>query len=363
MDFASFFNNFWATSGVTLIKVFAILVFGIILIRIIKRYAKKALTTSSLETGLSSFLLSLITAILYILLIFLVLSTLGVSMGAFIAALSAAGLAIALALQDSLSNLASGILILFNKPFVEGDYIKVGSEEGVVKSVRIFTTQIETYDKKVITLPNKSIVNGNVVNYTTSPLRRVTIDFCVSYDADQEYIKSVVREAFKDNKLALKSPKLFIGIDRYSEHGVVFEFKIWGKSEDYWDLYYDAYEKLTDALHNAGIKITNNESVVKFSPEEIEAKKQMFKKSTDNRASKAKPKKVKAEIINEDDILKESENKEPAIEEAIAIAYEETPSIESSVISESSRIIEQHEPSDNAQKKKKRKWLWGRDDE
>ena len=149
MDFASIFNNFWSTTGVTLIKTFAMIVLGLLLIKIIMRYVKKVFMASQMEAGLSSFLLSVIRAVLYVLLIFLIFSTLGVSMGAFIAALSAAGLAVALALQDSLSNLASGILILVNKPFVEGDYIRVGTDEGTVKSVRIFTTQFESYDKKI----------------------------------------------------------------------------------------------------------------------------------------------------------------------------------------------------------------------
>lgn len=268
MDFAELFNNFWSTTGITIIKTFAIIIIGLLLIKIIMRYVRKIFMTSQMEAGLTSFLLSLIKAVLYVLLIFIVMSTLGISTGAIIAALSAAGLAIALALQDSLSNLASGILILVNKPFVEGDYIKVGSDEGIVKSVRIFTTQIESYDKKVITIPNKSVINNNVVNYTSSPTRRVTITFCVPYNADQEYIKEVIKDEFRHCKYAISSPPLFIGIENYDEHGLMFVVKIWGKSEDYWSLYYLTYEKLTRALNNAGITITNDNSVIKLSDTE-----------------------------------------------------------------------------------------------
>lgn len=268
MDFAALFNNFWSTTGITIIKTFAIIIIGLLLIKIIMRYVRKIFMTSQMEAGLTSFLLSIIKAAMYVLLIFIIMSTLGVSMGAIVAALSAAGLAIALALQDSLSNLASGILILVNKPFVEGDYIRVGTDEGTVKSVRIFTTQIESYDKKVITIPNKSVINSNVVNYTTSPTRRVSVTFCVPYNADQDYIISVVKDEFKQCKYAINSPPLFVGIENYDEHGLMFIIKIWSKAEDYWSLYYLTYEKLTRALKNAGITITNDNSVVKLSDTE-----------------------------------------------------------------------------------------------
>ena len=367
MDFASFFNDFFATTGITLIKVFAIIIFGILLIKIIMRYTKRAFMASSMEAGLTSFLLSVIRAVLYILLLFLVLSTLGVSMAAFIAALSAAGLAIALALQDSLSNLASGILILVNKPFVEGDYIKVGTEEGVVKSVRIFTTQIETYDKKVITLPNKSIVNGNVINYTSSPLRRVDISFCVPYGTDQQYVKQVVRDAFKNNKIALKSPSLYINVDKYDEHGLLFAFRIWGKSEDYWDLYEDAYTKLTDALYNAGIVISNNQSIIRFDKDEVEGRKSFFKKATESKVVKneenanagksKKEKKIKVEVV-EENVNDKDDNNTVEVDEAkevVAIPYEEQPVIESNTLTSPNSLL------DAPQSKKKRKW-WGRKD-
>ena len=362
MDIASFFNDFWVTTGITLIKVFAILVFGILLIKIIMRYTKKAFMASTMEAGLTSFLLSVIRAVLYIILLFMVLSTLGVSMAAFIAALSAAGLAIALALQDSLSNLASGILILVNKPFVEGDYIKVGTEEGTVKSVRIFTTQIETYDKKVITLPNKSIGNGNVMNYTSSPLRRVDINFCVPFGTDQNYVKETVREAFKNNKIALKSPALYINVDKYDEHGLLFSFRIWGKSEDYWDLYEDAYTRLTDALNEANIQITNNQSVVKLDQDEIDLKKMQVKKALQDKQAKAdaklsakeakKDKKTKVVVIDG-----EKDKKQKKVGDTVAIPYQEQVVLESSTITTPSALLDSPTPT------KKKRRLWGRKDD
>ncbi len=330
MDFTNFFNNFWETTGITLIKVFAILVFGILLIKIIMRYTRKAFMSSSMEVGLTSFLLSVIRVVLYILLLFIVLSTLGVSMAAFIAALSAAGLAIALALQDSLSNLASGILILVNKPFVEGDYIKVGTEEGTVRSVRIFTTQIETYDKKIITLPNKSIVNGNVINYTSSPLRRVDINFCVPFGTSQEYVKNTVLDAFKTAKYALKSPSIYINVDNFDEHGLLFSFRIWGKSEDYWDLYAEAYEKLTDALYNAGIQITNNISIVKLREDELKSKKSSTTKKSKNETSS---KKNTTKKTSKSELTESNSNK--------AISYKEPIALSSSVIVTPSALISQ----------------------
>ena len=340
MDFASFFNNFWSTTGVTLIKTFAIIVLGLLLIKIVMRYVKKVFMASQMEAGLSSFLLSVIRAVLYVLLIFLVLSTLGVSMGAFIAALSAAGLAVALALQDSLSNLASGILILVNKPFVEGDYIRVGTDEGTVKSVRIFTTQIESYDKKIITIPNKSVINSNVVNYTSSPTRRVTILFCVPYSADIEYIKKVIQEEFKTCKYAIKSPAMFVGIENYTDHGVQMVLKIWGKAEDYWGLYYLAYEKLTRALFDAGVTITNDHSIINISDTERKLKENETRKAIFESKLKAQQKEI------------ENKNNNPKQVEA---QLDETENIETTLVP-----VEENDDISKEKTKKKRKFLWGR---
>lgn len=342
MDFASIFNNFWSTTGVTLIKTFAIIVLGLLLIKIIMRYVKKVFMASQMEAGLSSFLLSVIRAVLYVLLIFLIFSTLGVSMGAFIAALSAAGLAVALALQDSLSNLASGILILVNKPFVEGDYIRVGTDEGTVKSVRIFTTQIESYDKKIITIPNKAVINSNVVNYTSSPTRRVTILFCVPYNSEIDYIKSVIQNEFKTCKYAIKSPEMFIGIENYNDHGVQMTFKIWSKSEDYWGLYYLAYEKLTRALKDAGITITNDHSIINISDTERRLKENETRKAIYES-------KLKAQKQNE-----EKSPKTQQIEKQVE-KEEKTQNFETKIttVEENADILEE-------KPKKKRKFLWGR---
>ena len=364
MDFIGMFNNFFETTGITIIKVFIIIILGVLLIKLLMRYIKRALMASSLEAGLSSFLLSVINAVLYIMLIFIVMSTLGVSMGAFIAALSAAGLAIALALQDSLSNLASGILILVNKPFVEGDYIKIGSEEGTVKTVKIFTTQIETYDKKLITIPNKSIVNGNVINYTTSPLRRVDLTFCVAFGTKQDDVKNVVKEKFKETKFGVKSPNLFIGVNKYTEHGLEFSFKIWGKAEDYWDLYYEAYEKLTDALQTANIVITNNQSIVKLSEEDIQARKEQLNQSKvfrklkeEEKASKKKKHKEEKEDIEViDENLVEIINQEETTAE---LPFVEQPKLQSPEIN--LQLEESPSQDLNEEKpKKKRKWFWGK---
>lgn len=346
MDFATIFNNFWSTTGVTLIKTFAILVFGLLLIKIIMRYIRKAFMASQMEAGLSSFLMSVIRAVLYVLLIFVIFSTLGVSMGAFIAALSAAGLAVALALQDSLSNLASGILILINKPFVEGDYIRVGTDEGIVKSVRIFTTQIESYDKKVITIPNKSVISNNVVNYTSSPTRRVTILFCVPYNADIDFIKNVVQEEFKTCKYAIKSPAMFVGIENYDDHGVQMVLKIWGKSEDYWGLYYLAYEKLTHALNDAGITITNDHSIINIASNERKLKENETRKAIFESKLKAQ---------KELDAKTAKANRKAEQDTAPSQPQDEQPQkVETSII----MVEENAEPI--KQKSKKKRWFsWG----
>ena len=139
---------------------------------------------SKYEDTLKKFLLNLISWTLKVVLIISVLGTLGVETTSFAAILASAGLAVGLALQGSLSNFAGGVLIMIFKPFKAGDYIEAQGLAGSVKEIEIFTTKLTTPDNKEIIIPNGTLSNGNITNYSSQPTRRVDLSFGVGYESD-----------------------------------------------------------------------------------------------------------------------------------------------------------------------------------
>ena len=248
------FNTFFETVGIQIIQCLAVFVVGVIVIRIVKTAIKRA-TKDSNNPTLVGFFISCLNVFLYLVIFYIIFSILGISTASFIAALSAAGLAIALSLKDSLSNLANGVLIVSTKPFVEGDYVLIGSVEGTVKSVKMFTTKIVTIDNKEITIPNSKVISGEIVNYSARTTRRVDLDVYVSYDSDIEKVKKVLIDVMKKNKLVAKSPAPFARLNKYGDSCLEFRIKAWTSTDTYWDCYYDLMEEFIKALEENHIKV------------------------------------------------------------------------------------------------------------
>ncbi|MGN1227980.1 MAG: mechanosensitive ion channel family protein [Christensenellales bacterium] len=251
------FNTFFETVGIQIIQCLFVFVIGVIAIRIIKSVIKKSTSKSNNQT-LVNFFISCLNVFLYVVLIYIIFAILGISTTSFIAALSAAGLAIALSLKDSLSNLANGVLIVSTKPFVEGDYVKIGSVEGTVKSVKMFTTKIVTVDNKEITIPNSHIITGEIINYSARTTRRVDLDVYVAYGSDIEKVKAVLIDVMKKHPKIAKNPAPFARLNKYGESALEFRIKAWTSTESYWDCYYDLLEQFSVALQENDIKVPFN---------------------------------------------------------------------------------------------------------
>ena len=150
---------------------------GLVLMRIILGLTKKALTRSTLDGAMYKFVLNVLKAVLGVVLIVVLLGYLKVPTAPLITVLGAGGAAIALALKDSLGNIAGGLIILANKPFKKGDVIDVAGTEGIVDSIDLLVTTLKTFDNKVVTVPNGSITNSVIVNYSAEKIRRVDCVF------------------------------------------------------------------------------------------------------------------------------------------------------------------------------------------
>lgn len=237
--------------GISLI----ILVAGWILIRIIMRIARKALEKSSLDPVLYRFILRILKIVLWIILLLTILDRFGFKTNSLITVLAAAGAAIALALRDSLANVAGGIMILFNKPFAQDDYIDINGTTGKVKDIDLFVTHLKTYDNKVITIPNGMINTSVLINYTKENKRRVDCCFGIGYDDNIQQAKDILMRIAESNPAIYKDPPPIIGVAGQNDNCVSIDLKVWCETEDYWDVKYFLEENVKLAFDEAGITI------------------------------------------------------------------------------------------------------------
>ncbi|MDE5917737.1 MAG: mechanosensitive ion channel [Oscillospiraceae bacterium] len=221
------------------------------LLKIFTRFMEK---TNTDHTAIS-FLRSLVKILLYTIVFIITLSILNIPMTSIIAVISAAGLAVGLALQNSLSNLAGGFIILFSKPFKSGDYVETNSVSGVVESISILYTKILTNDNKTIYIPNGKVSDSQIINYSEQPVRRVDLEFGISYSDDVEKAKSVIMDLTKSYDLVLKDPEPFVRLGVQAEDSLQIVVRLWTKTENYWQVKFDFTEMVNKAFSENGITI------------------------------------------------------------------------------------------------------------
>ncbi len=196
-------------------------------------------------------------ALLFVALI-IVLGSLGISVSSLVAALSVVGVALSLAIQGFLSNVFGGIQIISNKPFVPGDFVDAGGESGIVREVGLFYTKLDTPDKKLIQVPNSTIANSNIINYSSAENRRVDFNVAVSYDNDIETVKSVLLQLLTTHPLTLSGGDFepVAHVSDYQDNTVNYTARAWCKSEDYWTVYFDVMDALKPTFEEHAIAFT-----------------------------------------------------------------------------------------------------------
>jgi len=180
---------------------------------------------------------------------------LGIETTSFIAVLGAACLAIGLALQGSLANFAGGVLILIFRPYKVGDFVEAAGQSGIVKSIEIFSTVLTTGDNKTIILPNGSISNSAVINYSTQETRRVDLVFGIGYDDDIRKAKDLLGALINADKRILKDPEPMVVVSNLGDSSVDITTRSWVNAADYWGVYFDLVENVKLAFDEEGISI------------------------------------------------------------------------------------------------------------
>lgn len=209
--------------------------------------------------NIDAMLVSFIGNVAYIaMLLFVIvaaLSQLGVQTTSIVAMIGAAGLAIGLSLQSSLSNFASGMMIIFFRPFKTGDFIEAGGTSGIVEGIQMFSTQLRSADNKAIFIPNSSITGGNIINYSAKGERRVDLVFGISYEDDIKKVKSILKELLDQDARVLKDPEPVIAVSELADYSVNILVRPWVRTDDYWDVYWDLMEAVKLRFDQEGISI------------------------------------------------------------------------------------------------------------
>jgi len=241
--------------AIKFIVAIVIFIIGKLIAKIISKTIAKVLTKRGVDSAVISFISSLTYGLVFIVAIIAAISHLGFNTSSLVAIIGAAGLAIGLALQGSLSNFASGVLIISLRPFKSGDFVEVSGISGVVEEILIFSTKLRTGDNKAVIIPNGSITSGTITNYSAKPTRRIDLIIGVSYDANLALTKKVLADVVSRHELVLKDQDVTIGVSELADNSVNLVVRPWVKSENYWPVYFDLLENIKVALDEAGIEI------------------------------------------------------------------------------------------------------------
>lgn len=239
----------------TILFAIIILIVGLIICKFAMWLLGKGLERSKVDLTVTKFVKQVAKIILYVLLLIIVLSMLGIPTTSVITVVGTAGVAIGLALQDSLSNVAGGFILMITKPFKIGDYIIVNGVEGTVEQIAILHTRLTSCTNQAIFIPNSQAVNATVTNNSANGTRRVDMTFSIAYEDDYEKAKQLILDVLADNSKVLKDPAPTVRMVEHGTSAIVIATRPWCSTADYWDVYFETIEGVRAAFVANGITI------------------------------------------------------------------------------------------------------------
>ena len=252
MEMITYFITTYSLKVVGAILIFII---GKWLARYLSKLLGKILRKNNMDETLTSFLGHITYYTLFLLVLIAAAGQLGINTTSFLTIVGAAGLAVGLALKDSLSNFASGIMLIMFRPFKVGDYVTAGGQSGTVESIAIFNTVLKTPDNQIVIVPNSSITADVITNVNAKPTRRIDLVVGIGYDDSISEAKSVLEDLIKADSRILSDPAPTIAVSELADSSVNFVVRPWVKTEDYWAVRLDLIEK---------IKLTFDEKNISF---------------------------------------------------------------------------------------------------
>ncbi len=241
--------------GYRLLIAALILFIGGRIVRVVRKVLQRTFDRTSVDASVGKFLVSVTEMGIYALAVFIAADSLGIPSASIIALLGSAGLAIGLSLQESLKNVAGGILLLLMRPFGIGDFIIFKDVEGTVDSIGLAYTTLTALDNRKITIPNGSIANDVVVNVTVREKRRLNMEVNISYTSDLKQAKEILRQLFENHPLIINEDGIMVFVGELGESAVKLGVRGWAKTEDYWTARWDLTEQIKAEFDRNGIEI------------------------------------------------------------------------------------------------------------
>jgi small conductance mechanosensitive channel len=224
-------------------------------VKLLLKIINTALEKTSIEETVKIFVANLLRTLFMVVVFIAAINQLGIETTSIIAMLGAAGLAIGLALQGSLANFAAGILIVTFRPYKVGDYIQAGSASGTVLDIQIFSTVLKTPDNKMIVIPNGSVMDGSITNYSEQPTRRVDIVASCGYEDDIDKVKQLLTDIINQDDRILDEPEPIVALSELADNSINFVVRPWVNSSDYFPVYYSLLEQIKKRFDKEGISI------------------------------------------------------------------------------------------------------------
>ena len=251
----NFIKDIAMAYGMKIIGALAILLIGLWLAKLIAKGFNRFLNKKNFDPTLTKFISTIIKTLLYIVVILAALNSLEFETTSFVAILGAAGLAIGFALQGSLSNFASGIMLIIFRPIKVHDLITAAGETGVVEEIGIFTTTLISVQNKTIIIPNAKLTGDNITNFSSKGTLRVDLVFGIGYSDDIDKARRAIKEVLDNDSRILKDPAPNIFVSELGDSSVNFTVRPWAKTSDYWGVHFDTIESVKKKFDEQNISI------------------------------------------------------------------------------------------------------------
>ena len=239
-----------------LLRVVMIVLVGWLVIRLLMRMVDRLLDRSRPLAAVKVYIRSAARIFLWALLALMLAGTLDVDVTSVIAVLSVAGLAVSMALQNTLANLAGGLVLLLTKPFVVGDFVEADGVSGTVANLALAYTTFVTPDNKEIFVPNSQLSAAKIVNYNTLGRRRMDLKFTASYDAPTAQVRAAIQEVLDGIPQVMADPAPEIYLSEYQSSSIEYLVRLWAAAGDYWEVYYALLEGVRESFARHGVEMT-----------------------------------------------------------------------------------------------------------
>lgn len=240
----------------SLLRVAVMVLVGWLVIRLLMRMADRLLDQSKSVAAIKGYIHTALNIFLWFLLALMLAETLGIKATSIIAMLSVAGLAVSLALQNTLSNLAGGLVLLVTKPFSPGDYVEADGVSGTIAGITLSYTTFITPDNKEIFVPNSQLSAAKIINYNVLGKRRMDVTFTASYDAPTAQVRAAIEEALAVIPGILEDPAPAIYVSEYQSSSIQYLVRLWTAAGDYWNVYYALIEGVRESFARHGVEMT-----------------------------------------------------------------------------------------------------------